>query len=180
MIIRISPELSQDLTGFKPQQSISWAEPWKTPQTPLDSKDEEAGTPRMGRSRHRSSSTISYKGKEKEISVQQTEYVEEKQQRQHQLHQQNDDDRGPLAAPGNVDARTTSSLPTSCYDDMERLPPTQPLSPLGDSIKRMTLGNGDDSVRLARLADWLPSLASQTDKSDIINGTAPSGDKERE
>lgn len=164
MIIRISPELSQDLTGFKPQ-SISWAEPgWKNPQTPLDSKEEEAGTPRMGRSRHRSSSTISYKGKEKEITVQQTEFAEKQQ------------DDGALA-PGSVDARNTS-LPVS-YDP-ERLPPTQPVSPLGDSIRRMTLGNGDDSVRLARLADWLPSLASQTDKSDIINGTAPHGGKASE
>lgn len=166
MIIRISPELSQDLCGPKLQQSITWAEPgWKSPATPLDAKDEEAGTPRMGRSRHRSSSSISYKGKEKEISIQQTEFVEK---------QQND---GALA-PGTVDART-ASLPASY--DMERLPPTQPVSPLGESIRRMTLGRiGDDSVRLARLADWLPSLADQTEKSDIINGTAPHGDKERE
>lgn len=167
MIIRISPELSQDLGGLKPQQSITWAEPgWKNPPTPLDAKDEEAGTPRMGRSRHRSSSSISWKGKEKEISIQQTEFVEK---------QQND---GALA-PGTVDARDTS-LPVSY--DMERLPPTQPVSPLGDSIiRRMTLGrDGDDSVRLARLADWLPSLADQTENSDIINGTAPRGDKERE
>lgn len=155
VIIRISPELSQEIHDIKPKASITWDEPkWKSPLTPNE-KEDEAETPRIGRSRHRSSSSVNSKGKEKDLSVQQIELAQ--QQRDF------------------ADARNTS-LPVK--NEPEQLQPTEPLSPLGESIRRMT--QSDDSFKLARLADWPPDLAEQNEKSDKSKGTAPRGDEEQE
>ncbi|KAJ4394376.1 hypothetical protein N0V93_003593 [Gnomoniopsis smithogilvyi] len=159
VIIRISPELSQELHGLKPKSSITWDEPrWKNPPT-QNEKEEEAETPRIGRSRHRSSSSVTIKGKEK-LSIQQIELAQ---------RQQNSTDSAEM------DARNTS-LPVN--PTQERLPPTRSVSPLSESIRRMT--HSDESLRLARLDDWLPNLAHQTEKGDLNTGTAPRGDKEQE
>lgn len=157
VIIRIAPELSEHLSVLKPQSSITWDElPWKNPQTPNE-KEDEATTPRVGRSRHRSSSSISFKGKEKDFSVQQIELAQKQQER--------------TAVSAEVD-RSRSSPPVSHIP--ERLPPTQPVSPLSESIPIRRMTRSDDSLRLARLADWLPNLATdQTERGDIDKGTAP-------
>lgn len=69
VIIRLSPELSSDFNSrVKAQSGITWDEPrLRMHASRLDGiKTSEASTPRVGRSRHRSSSCATLKGKEKE------------------------------------------------------------------------------------------------------------------
>lgn len=172
VIIRISPELSQEMHMLKPQSSITWDEPRvqvpPPPQINIESelKEDEAGTPRKGRSRHRSSSSVTFKGKEKELSVhQQTEPAQRQQDsavnnfttelpKAYQAGQ-------PYSVRGELDARNSHR---QLDHDRERLSPIQPVSPLSESIRRTRHEYGDDSLRLARLADWLPNLADQAEQ----------------
>lgn len=80
VILRISPELTQELVRPK-TSSIKWDDaPYSTPNLPVPRIDIEktgserrkvefASIPRTGTSRHRSSSSVTFKGKEKELSL---------------------------------------------------------------------------------------------------------------
>lgn len=69
VIIRLSPELSSDLNSkVKTQSGITWDEPRLRMHASRSDgiRTSEPGTPRSGRSRHRSSSCATLKGKERE------------------------------------------------------------------------------------------------------------------
>ncbi|CAN8098815.1 unnamed protein product [Discula destructiva] len=90
IIIRIAPELTQEMSRSRRQSSIKWEEP--SPQPPrsaprksfdkikVEFSEVEFGTPRNDLSRHRSSSSMTFKRKEKEeFSPQQRRELDQKE-----------------------------------------------------------------------------------------------------
>lgn len=70
VILRVSPELSEELNQtLKTPSSITWNEPHRkmsTKDMADETKTSEPGTPRIGRPIHRSTSSVTVKGKERE------------------------------------------------------------------------------------------------------------------
>lgn len=73
VILRVSPEMSEELNQtVKTPASITWNEPLRKMSTAAitdDTRTSEPGTPRIGRPMHRSTSSATAKGKEREFIV---------------------------------------------------------------------------------------------------------------
>lgn len=71
VILRVSPELSEELNQtLKTPSSITWNEPHRKMSTQAvadETRTSEPGTPRIGRPMHRSSSSVTVKGKERQL-----------------------------------------------------------------------------------------------------------------
>lgn len=73
VILRVSPEMSEELNqSLKTPASITWNEPHRKMSTAAmadETRTSEPGTPRIGRPMHRSTSSVTVKGKERELVV---------------------------------------------------------------------------------------------------------------
>lgn len=178
------------MNGLKPQSSITWDEPrLQVPPIPHinieksenEGREEELGTPRKGRSRHRSSSSVTFKGKEKELSIHQQRELAQRQPNSAVDKLTTEPFKTNESVQPNFEPTDlgTRSPTLEVNYDKGPLSPIQPLTPLNDSIRRTIHEDSDNSIRVARLADWVPDAAGQAE-GDLSTGRASRGNKEQE
>lgn len=187
MIIRLSPKLSQDLNGLMPQSSITWDESSRLPQYNIEKfesevREDDTGTPRKGRSRHRPSTSVSFKGKEKGPTIYQQAELAPRQPNSavDNFTTEPPEAHAPALPNSDTVALDARSLSLQENHNEGRLSPIQPLSPLNDSIRRTMTEGSDLSVKLAQAMGCFPGSTDKAEEGDPRKGTAPSGDKEQE